>query len=151
MKLSTDRILTTHVGSLPRPKPLLELIMAKEQGGAVDQRSFEAESVRAVDETVAQQVASGIDIVSDGEMSKLAYTLYVRHRVTGMAMSAEAAEKGRQIMIGLDRLDHPDFGDRSPNFAAMPLPSTPCPHTNSSRRSRISPRRWRSRSRSRPS
>ena len=59
--------------------------MAKEQGGAVDERSFEAESARAVDETVAQQVASGIDIVSDGEMSKLAYTLYVRHRVTGMA------------------------------------------------------------------
>ena len=55
MKLSTDRILTTHVGSLPRPKPLFELIMAKEQGGAVDQRSFEAESARAVDETVAQQ------------------------------------------------------------------------------------------------
>ena len=122
MKLSTDRILTTHVGSLPRPKPLFELIMAKEQGGAVDQRSFEAESARAVDDTVAQQVASGIDIVSDGEMSKLAYTLYVRHRVTGMAMSAEAAEKGRQIMIGLDRLDHPDFGDRSPNFSAMPFP-----------------------------
>jgi 5-methyltetrahydropteroyltriglutamate--homocysteine methyltransferase len=122
MKLSTDRILTTHVGSLPRPKPLYELIMAKEQGGAVDQRTFEAESARAVDATVAQQVASGIDIVSDGEMSKLAYTLYVRHRVTGMAMSAEAAEKGRDIMIGLDRLDHPDFGDRAGNFAFTPFP-----------------------------
>jgi 5-methyltetrahydropteroyltriglutamate--homocysteine methyltransferase len=122
MKLSTDRILTTHVGSLPRPKPLYELIMAKESGAAVDQRSFEAESARAVNETVAQQVASGIDIVSDGEMSKLAYTLYIRHRVTGMEMSLDAAEKGRDIMIGLDRLDHPDFADRAGNFAFTPFP-----------------------------
>ena len=156
MKLSTDRILTTHVGSLPRPKPLYELIMAKEQGGAVDQRSFEAESARAVDETVAQQVASGIDIVSDGEMSKLAYTLYVRHRVTGMAMSAEAAEKGRDIMIGLDRLDHPDFGERAGNFAFTPFPGCVGPVTMAiaapwSATSRISLARWRSRSRWRPS
>jgi 5-methyltetrahydropteroyltriglutamate--homocysteine methyltransferase len=123
MKISSDRILTTHVGSLPRPKALFELIMAREQGGAVDARTFEAESARAVAETVAQQVASGIDIVSDGEMSKLAYTLYVRHRVTGMGMSAEAAEKGRQIMIGRDRLDHPDFADRSVNFGNTPFPA----------------------------
>jgi 5-methyltetrahydropteroyltriglutamate--homocysteine methyltransferase len=123
MKTSSDRILTTHVGSLPRPKALFELIMAREEGRAVDARTFEAESARAVADTVAQQVASGIDVVSDGEMSKLAYTLYVRHRVTGMGVSAEAAEKGRQIMVGLDRLDHPDFGDRSANFTATPFPA----------------------------
>ena len=123
MKISSDRILTTHVGSLPRPKTLFELIMAREQGGAVDSRIFEAESARAVAEIVAQQVASGIDVVSDGEMSKLAYTLYVRHRVNGMGISAEAAEKGRQIMIGRDRLDHPDFADRNANFTATPFPA----------------------------
>jgi 5-methyltetrahydropteroyltriglutamate--homocysteine methyltransferase len=123
MRISSDRILTTHVGSLPRPKALFELILAREQGSAVDARTFEAESARAVAETVAQQVASGIDIVSDGEMSKLAYTLYVRHRVNGMGMDAAAAEKGRQIMVGLDRLDHPDYADRAANFGNTPFPA----------------------------
>ena len=97
--------------------------MAKEEGRAVDARTFEAESARAVAETVAQQVASGIDVVSDGEMSKLAYTLYVRHRVNGMGMDAAAAEKGRHIMVGLDRLDHPDYGDRAGNFSNTPFPA----------------------------
>ena len=81
MKTSTDRILTTHTGSLPRPKSLIDLVLRRERGEPVDDATFEAETAKAVDEIVAQQVAAGIDIVSDGEMSKPSYTTYIRHRV----------------------------------------------------------------------
>ena len=84
MKTSTDRILTTHIGSLPRPKALIDLILGREQGNAVAADTFEAATATAVDDVVAQQVACGIDIVSDGEMSKSSYTTYIRHRVTGI-------------------------------------------------------------------
>ncbi len=122
MKTSTDRILTTHTGSLPRPKPLVDLILQREGGQAVDASAFEAEVAKAVDETVAQQVAAGIDIVSDGEMSKPSYTTYIRHRVEGIAPDPRAAEKGRDIMIGRDLLAHPDFGAGRRNFSDSPFP-----------------------------
>ena len=109
MKTSTDRILTTHVGSLPRPAALLELLVKRERGEAVDAANFEAASAKAVEDIVAQQVASGIDVVSDGEMSKPSYTMYVRHRVKNIEMRPEAAEKGRHIMVNLDAIDHPDY------------------------------------------
>jgi 5-methyltetrahydropteroyltriglutamate--homocysteine methyltransferase len=122
MKTSTDRILTTHVGSLPRPKAIFEEILAKEEGRLKDEAAFERDCARAVAEIVRQQVASGIDIISDGEMSKLAYTLYVRHRLSGIALDPRAAEKGRDIMRGRDRMEHPDFSDMAGNFAATPFP-----------------------------
>jgi len=124
MKTSTDRILTTHTGSLPRPKPLIDLILSREKDGAVDAGLFEAETAKAVDETVARQVACGIDVVNDGEMSKPSYTTYIRHRVGGIAPDPRAAEKGRDIMIGRDLLAFPDFGVRGQrsNFAATPFP-----------------------------
>ena len=122
MKLSTERILTTHVGSLPRPRSLLDLILAKEEGRPVDAAAFEAESGDAVAEVVAQQVAAGVDIVSDGEMSKPSYATYVKHRVDGIGMEAAAAEKGRQVMLSLDRLDHPDFVTPT-GFANVPFPA----------------------------
>ena len=109
MKLSTARILTTHVGSLPRPKSLLDVILAREEGRPVDAAAFEALSDAAVAEVVAKQVTAGVDIVSDGEMSKPSYATYVKHRVDGIGMDATAAEKGREVMLSLDRLDHPDF------------------------------------------
>jgi 5-methyltetrahydropteroyltriglutamate--homocysteine methyltransferase len=84
MKTSTDRILTTHTGSLPRPKPLIDLILRREKGEAIAADAFEADVVKAVDNIVAQQVAAGIDVVSDGEMSKPSYTTYIRHRVSGI-------------------------------------------------------------------
>ena len=93
MKTSTDRILTTHTGSLPRPKPLIDLILRREKGEAVEASALDAEVVKATDDIVARQVAAGIDVVSDGEMSKPSYTTYIRHRVTGIAMDPRAAEK----------------------------------------------------------
>jgi len=121
MKTSTDRILTTHTGSLPRPKSLIDLILRREKGEAVDAAVFEAATAKAVDEVVALQVGAGIDVVSDGEMSKPSYTTYIRHRVEGIAMDPRAAEKGRDIMVGRDLLAHPDFVQAG-NFAATPFP-----------------------------
>jgi 5-methyltetrahydropteroyltriglutamate--homocysteine methyltransferase len=122
MKISSERILTTHVGSLPRPPALLDLLMAREEGRPVDESAFEASAATAVDQIVAQQVAAGIDIVSDGEMSKPSYTIYVRHRVNGIGMTPEAEETGRRIMVGLDQLDHPDFMERMNHFSRIPFP-----------------------------
>jgi 5-methyltetrahydropteroyltriglutamate--homocysteine methyltransferase len=122
MKTSTDRILTTHTGSLPRPKPLIDLILDREKGEAIAPDVFEQATAKAVDEVVAQQVAAGIDVVSDGEMSKPSYTTYIRHRVTGIEPDPRAAEKGHDIMIGRDLLAFPEFANRRGNFAAVPFP-----------------------------
>jgi len=122
MKTSKDRILTTHTGSLPRPKALTELILTRETGGAVDAARFETEAAKAVDDVVGKQVAAGIDIVSDGEMSKPSYTTYIRHRVSGIAPDPRAAEKGRDIMVGRDMLEHPDFAQQRGNFSDVPFP-----------------------------
>jgi 5-methyltetrahydropteroyltriglutamate--homocysteine methyltransferase len=60
MKTSTDRLLTTHTGSLPRPKPLVDLILERERGAAVDAKTFEAETGKAVDDAVARQIAAAL-------------------------------------------------------------------------------------------
>jgi 5-methyltetrahydropteroyltriglutamate--homocysteine methyltransferase len=121
MKTSTDRILTTHTGSLPRSKSLIALILEREGGKTIPPAEFEAATAKAVDDIVAQQVAAGIDVVNDGEMSKPSYTTYIRHRVSGIEMDPRAAEKGRDIMIGRDLLAHPDFL-RTGGFGNVPFP-----------------------------
>ena len=70
MKLSTDRILTTHVGSLPRPQPLVELLIKKDRNEPYDAAEFAALVRQAVADIVARQVAIGIDVVSDGEIEQ---------------------------------------------------------------------------------
>jgi 5-methyltetrahydropteroyltriglutamate--homocysteine methyltransferase len=122
MKTSTDRILTTHTGSLPRPQSLMDIILRREKGEAIDATIFETATAKAVEEIVAQQVACDIDVVSDGEMSKPSYTTYIRHRVEGIQPDSRAAEKGRDIMIGRDLLAHPDFANRNRNFSNSPFP-----------------------------
>jgi 5-methyltetrahydropteroyltriglutamate--homocysteine methyltransferase len=83
MKKSTDRILTTHVGSLPRPEKLVELMFAKAEGRPVDELVLSEETSRSVREIVEHQQNAGIDVVSDGEMSKPSYATYVTERLTG--------------------------------------------------------------------
>lgn len=80
-----DRILTTHVGSLPRGAELAELLFAAEREETIDQQRFEQVVTAAVDETVRRQVAAGIDLVSDGEMSKISYATYIKDRISGFA------------------------------------------------------------------
>ena len=83
MKTSTDRILTTHVGSLPRPDDLIGMLHLKDQGEAYDPAFFDKCVANAVDATVYRQVATGIDLVSDGEMSKISYATYLKDRLNG--------------------------------------------------------------------
>jgi len=83
MKKSTDRILTTHVGSLPRPDHLVELMFARADGQEVDEARLDRAIRDSVDEVVAHQKEVGIDVVSDGEMSKPSYATYVTERLTG--------------------------------------------------------------------
>ncbi len=83
MKHSTDRILTTHVGSLPRPKKVAELIFAKEREEDYDPSEFDETIAIAVKDAVARQVEVGMDIVSDGEMSKISYATYIKERISG--------------------------------------------------------------------
>ena len=83
MKRSTERILTTHTGSLPRPPDLLTMIAARERGEPFDESALAARVRTAVAEIVGQQVAAGVDIVSDGEMGKPSFATYITHRLDG--------------------------------------------------------------------
>jgi 5-methyltetrahydropteroyltriglutamate--homocysteine methyltransferase len=83
MKRSTERFLTTHTGSLPRPEDLIRTMYAKEEGVPVDRAALAARIAAAVAEVVGKQAAAGIDVVNDGEMSKPSYATYVKDRLSG--------------------------------------------------------------------
>ncbi|HYM41427.1 MAG TPA: cobalamin-independent methionine synthase II family protein [Steroidobacteraceae bacterium] len=83
MRTSTDRILTTHVGSLPRSQAVTDVLFARERGATTDARADAAVITAAVAEVVRRQVATGIDVVSDGEMSKISYATYIAQRFSG--------------------------------------------------------------------
>ena len=107
MKSSTDRILTTHVGSLPRPPSLVDLLDAQDKGRDYDAAAFEQEVTAAVRDVVTKQVDAGIDIVCDGEMSKVGYTFYVRHRLSGI--EAVGGRGTPPSATPRDLLDHPEI------------------------------------------
>lgn len=101
MKRSVERILTTHTGSLPRPAGLVELMFAKEEGRDVDARLLGDRVRDSVREVVARQREAGIDVVSDGEMSKPSYATYVTERLTGFGGKSERPKLS-------DILEHPN-------------------------------------------
>ncbi|PSL16074.1 cobalamin-independent methionine synthase II family protein [Shimia abyssi] len=84
-----SNVLTTHVGSLPRTQKVVDFIFARENETHFDQENFDAAMTEAVDETVRKQVAAGVDIVSDGETSKISYATYVKDRYTGFSGDSE--------------------------------------------------------------
>ena len=83
MQRSTDRILTTHTGSLPRPADLVALLNARELGEPYDTAAFDARIRRAISDVVARQIETGIDVVGDGEHSKINWMAYARARLSG--------------------------------------------------------------------
>jgi 5-methyltetrahydropteroyltriglutamate--homocysteine methyltransferase len=89
VKRSRERILTTHTGSLARPPELLQMLLAREEGQPVDANVFDAAVRRAVTETVQRQVETGLDIVNDGEQSKISFATYVRERLHGFGGADE--------------------------------------------------------------
>ena len=80
-----SRILTSHVGSLPRTQDVVDFIFARENGEPYDQTNFDQCMANACNDTVRKQVEAGIDIVSDGETSKISYATYVKDRYTGFS------------------------------------------------------------------
>jgi 5-methyltetrahydropteroyltriglutamate--homocysteine methyltransferase len=78
-------LLTTHVGSLPRSQAVVDFLFARERGDSYDQAAFDACMADAVMENVRRQVEAGVDIVSDGECSKISYATYVKDRYTGFS------------------------------------------------------------------
>jgi len=111
---SQDRILTTHVGSLPRPQSVVDLLFAQDRGELSDERLFDETVRQAIRDVVARQRAAGVDIVSDGEMSKISYATYIRHRFTGF----EPGEVPRAVPADLD--EFPAYRDRLAREGATP-------------------------------
>ncbi|HMK87572.1 MAG TPA: hypothetical protein VK437_16535, partial [Steroidobacteraceae bacterium] len=85
MQASSERILTTHVGSMPRSQAVTDVLFAQERGELRDTANDAAVIRDAVDDVVRRQVASGVDVVSDGEMSKISYATYIARRLSGFA------------------------------------------------------------------
>jgi len=83
MKRSTERFLTTHTGSLPRPDDLIRMMYAKEEGVPVDSVALSQRVAAAVEEVVGKQAAAGVDVINDGEMSKPSYATYIKDRLSG--------------------------------------------------------------------
>jgi len=110
MKLSTDRILTTHVGSLPRPQALVDLLVKKDHNEPYDHAEFARQVTKAVADIVAHQVAVGIDVVSDGEASKVGYATYIHERLTGFGGEPFVPKPQR------DLADYPEFRNRMVQF-----------------------------------
>jgi 5-methyltetrahydropteroyltriglutamate--homocysteine methyltransferase len=102
MRISTDRILVTHVGSMPRPQRVVDLLARKEAGESYDPESFDATMAEAVAETVRRQRAAGVDVVSDGEQSKPSYATYIKDRLSGFSGDSPA-------MRGADLEDFPGY------------------------------------------
>jgi 5-methyltetrahydropteroyltriglutamate--homocysteine methyltransferase len=112
--MSQNRILTTHVGSLPRPQHVVDQLFAQDSGLNYDEVEFDRTMATEVSAVVAKQIAARVDIVSDGEMSKISYATYIRHRLTGF----EIGEMPRATPRDLD--DFPDFKERLAKWGATP-------------------------------
>lgn len=102
MRQSTDRILTTHVGSLPRPQPVVDSLARREAGEAIDEDAFYAQMRGAVAAAVRRQREAGVDVVSDGEQAKVGYANYVRDRFSGFSGESPPVR-------GSDLEDFPDY------------------------------------------
>jgi 5-methyltetrahydropteroyltriglutamate--homocysteine methyltransferase len=103
---SNGRILTTHVGSLPRPDDVVEQVFKVDNGEEVDQEEYDRIIGGAVIDRVRHQADAGVDLVSDGEMSKIGYATYIRHRLSGF----ELGDVPRATPADLDA--YPSFRDR---------------------------------------
>jgi len=94
MRRSTDRIVTTHTGSLPRPPELVAMLRAKDSGQAYDEAALAARVRASVFEVVRKQAATGLDVVDDGEHSKSTFTAYLRTRLSGLSQTEQTYNAG---------------------------------------------------------
>jgi 5-methyltetrahydropteroyltriglutamate--homocysteine methyltransferase len=106
---STERFLTTHTGSLPRPEDLIRTMFAKEEGVPVDAAALAARIRASVAEVVGKQVEAGVDVVDDGEMSKPSYATYPKDRLTGFAGASHPLQY--QDLVDFPGMARRVFGD----------------------------------------
>jgi 5-methyltetrahydropteroyltriglutamate--homocysteine methyltransferase len=109
MRRSTERFLSTHTGSLPRPEDLIRTMFAKEEGVPVEPAALARRIRSAVAETVARQLAAGVDIVNDGEMSKPSYATYIKDRLDGFGGTSHPLTY--QDLVDFPELARRVFGD----------------------------------------
>ena len=119
MVATPQRFQTTHVGSLPRSQAVVEQVFALERGEPVDEARFDAVMAAAVDETVRLQVQAGVDLVSDGETSKISYATYIKERFTGFD-----GDSPRRTPA--DLLDFPVFLNKLASGGGTPSYRKPC-------------------------
>lgn len=112
------RVLTSHVGSLPRSQDVVDFIFAREKQQAFEQADFDHTMKQAVLETVAKQKQAGVDIVSDGETSKISYATYVKDRYTGFSGDSERTPPA-------DLLQYPSFLARIAKSGGTPTYARP--------------------------
>jgi 5-methyltetrahydropteroyltriglutamate--homocysteine methyltransferase len=120
MKRSTDRILTTHTGSLPRPADLVELLRRREAGEPGDPAAFDAAVRGAVGAAVRRQVEAGLDVVNDGEQGKPGYATYIKDRVTGFG------GQSRVTTVWAEGRDFPEYVERRAGNTRSSFPRPYC-------------------------
>ncbi len=119
MKRSTDRILTTHTGSLPRPADLDQMLFDREEGQPVDEGTFDDRVQEVVADTVDKQIDAGVDVVNDGEVGKIGYSTYVKDRLTGFGGEASP-------LVSKEMIEFPETIKHlveTPAFTHMKLPA----------------------------
>jgi 5-methyltetrahydropteroyltriglutamate--homocysteine methyltransferase len=102
LKTSRERILVTHVGSLPRSQPVVDVLFARDKREAHDESAGAATIASAVSDVVRKQVEVGVDVVSDGEMSKISYATYIKDRLTGFA--GDSPRRPGQDLVDFPRI-----------------------------------------------
>lgn len=123
MKRSSDRFLTTHTGSLPRPEDLIRSMYAKEEGVPVAAPALAQRIASAVDEVVRKQAEAGVDIVDDGEMSKPSYATYIKDRLDGFGGTGNTFVY--QDLAGFPKLAQRVFGDPGRSRRKTPACNAP--------------------------
>jgi 5-methyltetrahydropteroyltriglutamate--homocysteine methyltransferase len=121
MKTSTDRILTTHVGSLARPTELLDTMKEKEHGRPYDHAAFDRQVTDAVADRVRKQVENGIDIVTDGEMSKVSFLGYVKDRLGGFEVEEGGGGPAPSWQVEIDQFPE-YYADYMSKYSAAVAP-----------------------------
>ena len=124
MKDSSQRIITTHAGSLPRPEALVPLVMARGRGDAYDKVALEKLLAQSVSDVVDMQVACGLDSVNDGELGKTNFTNYVRERLAGF-ITRDIKPGSSSFEMNISKRDMQDFPEYFENHDFFGRPRTP--------------------------
>src|ERR1700745_4091533 len=123
MKRSTERFLTTHTGSLPRPDDLIRMMYAKEEGVPVDRDALATRVRSAVAEVVKKQDDAGVDLINDGELSKPSYATYIKDRLNGFGGTGNTFVY--QDLADFPKLQQKVFGDPGRSRRKTPACNAP--------------------------